>query len=317
MAEVLAVFGITFPIFAVVAIGYGLVATRIVHPDSVPVFGFYVMNIALPAVVLSAIVSSGPGTGMNGGFVAAYSLGSLATILLSFLWFSLSTGPVRRSVAVLGSSYPNSSFVGYPLMLIAFPDIAGAVLAMSIMVESLLIAPIAFIILADAPGQAALKGASLARVKATAINLLRRPIVLALIGGFALSAAGLTLPAPVMRLTALLADSAPAMALLVIGGSIAGLPVRGNRALAAQIVAGKLVLHPAMTFLAVMALGAFGISLGGDMQSAVVIAAALPMLSIYASIAQEVDQAGLAALAQLGAIVGAFFSLSILLAVLG
>ena len=48
------------------------------------------------------------------------------------------------------------------------------------------------------------------------------------------------------------------LALLVIGGSLVGLPLRGNRALAAQIVAGKLVVMPAAAALVRRALERLG-----------------------------------------------------------
>jgi len=73
----LAVLGITFPIFAVVARGYGMVSRQLVF---------------LPADM---------------------------KVLIAFVWFSATTGPGRRGVGVMGMTCPNSSFVGYALMLIA------------------------------------------------------------------------------------------------------------------------------------------------------------------------------------------------------
>lgn len=310
----LTVFATTFPIFAMVALGYGLVSFRIFKPESVQLFSYYVMNVALPALIFNAVSSNSVSEVMDEGFLAAFALGSLATIIVAFLWFSVATGPVRRSIAVMGSTTCNSGFVGYPLMAIAFPDIAQRVLAMNMLVEAVLVAPITFLIFASASTVHAARGRT--GIRAMALNILRRPVVLALLLGLALSTAGIAVPAPVMRLTSMIEDSAAAIALLVIGGAVAGLPMRGNRALAGQIVAGKLLLHPLMTFLAVLALGAFGITLGADMYAAVLLSAAVPMPSLVAALAHEVDQAGLASLALLGAVIGAFFTLSALLMVL-
>lgn len=310
----LQVVGITFPIFAMVALGYFLVARGIFKPEVIASFGFFVMNVALPALIFNAVSQRSVGEVLNGGYVAAYALGAVATMVVAFIWFSFTTGPLRRAIAVMGVSSPNSLFIGYPLMLIVFPDIAGLVLAMSLMVESFVITPITFLLIVTAATSRA--GHPVARARATILNILRRPVFLALVLGLSLSALGISPPEPVMRLTTMVADASVAIALLVIGGSVAGLPMRGNRALAAQIVAGKLLVQPLLTFLVVLGLGAIGIHLAPEMGTAVVLTAALPMFSIYAVFAQEFGEAAVASLAQLGATTGAFFTLSILLALL-
>lgn len=308
----LSVFGITFPIFAIVALGYVLVSTRVIRPESVQLFSFYVMNLALPALIFNAVTSRPVTEVMDTGFLAAYALGSLATILLAYLWFSLSTGPARRSVAVMGSSYSNLPYVGYPLALIAFPEIAGSVLTMGLMVESVLIAPLTYLLVSSA--SASVGEGRPRRAHAAALDVLRRPVVIALILGLLVSLAEIAPPAVLVRTTSLLEESAAAIALIIIGGSVASLPIRGNRKLAAQIVAGKLLLHPLMTLFAIGILAAFGLDLSPDMRAAALMISALPMLTVFAVIAQEVDEAALASLAQIGATFGAFFTLSALLA---
>ncbi|MCB9993587.1 MAG: AEC family transporter [Hyphomicrobiaceae bacterium] len=315
MDGVLAVLGITFPVFATVALGYGLVASRVFKPEVIRAFGFFVMNIALPAQIFSSVSSQPVGAAMDIGFLAAFALGSLATIALTYIWFSLATGAVRRSVAVLGSVYSNSSFIGYPLVLVALPQIAGVALAMALLVEIVVIAPITYLILSAAPH--AHTGTLLSRGRNTIVNLLRRPVVIAVLLALVLSATGITPPEPLTRLTSVLGSSAAALALLVIGGSVVGLKVRDNASLAGQIVVGKLIIHPLMTLLSVLLIGGFGITLSAPMQSAVLLFAAVPMLSIYSAIAQEANEAEMASLAQIGAVIGSFFTLSVLLFLLG
>ncbi|MCB1516572.1 MAG: AEC family transporter [Hyphomicrobiaceae bacterium] len=314
MDDVFAVIGITFPVFAMVALGYALVAFRVFSPEIVRAFGQFVMYVALPAQIFTSVSSQPVSKVMDVGFLAAFALGSLATFAAAYVWFSFTTGPIRRSIAVLGSVYSNSSFIGYPLVQVALPQIAGVAIAMALLVEIVVIAPISFVILSAAPN--AREAGFVSRIRGTAINLFRRPVVIATILAMALSASGLTPPGPVLHMTSILGNSAAALALLVIGGSVAGLPVKGNRSLATQIVVGKLLVHPAMTLMALYVLGAFGIRLEPEMQVAVLLFAAVPMLSIYAAIAHEVNESALASLAQIGAIVGSFFTLSLMLGLL-
>lgn len=312
----LAVLGITFPIFAMVALGYGMVSRGLVFkPADMKVLGAFVLNVALPALIFSAVAARPMREVFSVGYMGAYLAGGLATALIAFLWFSATTGPGRRGVGVMGTTCPNSSFVGYPLMLVALPDIAGVVLAMNILVENIVLIPLALVIIeiGKATGEAHIGR----RIAGVLLGVLKRPMVIALILGLVVSASGVGLPAPLTRLLQMVAGSAAALALFVIGGSLVGINARGNRALAVQIVAGKLVLFPLMTFLAVIGLGALGVSLTPDMRAAVILAAAMPMFTIYTVFAQEVGHEGLASIAQLWATTAAFATLNILLVVLG
>lgn len=311
----LAVFGITFPIFAMVALGYAMVLRGWVFKTAdMKVLGAFVMNVALPALIFKAVSSRPIAEVFHPGYMGAYLGGALATMVVTFLWFSASTGPGRRGVAVMGTTCPNSSFVGFPLMLIALPDVAGVVLAMNIMVENVIIIPLALVIIEL--GKGAGTGHPLARMRNVFVGVVKRPMVIALLVGLAASFLGWSVPAPALRLIDMVSGSAAALALFVIGGSLVGIELKGNRALAAQIVAGKLLLFPAMTFLAVLGLSALGAPLDGQMRVAVILAAAMPMFTIYSVFAQEVGHEGLASIAQLGATAASFVTLNVLLALL-
>jgi hypothetical protein len=121
----------------------------------------------------------------------------------------------------------------------------------------------------------------------------------------------------VTRLMEVLAASSSAIALFVIGGSLVGLPIVGQRALAAQIVLGKLLISPALTASLLLILPLIGLPLlSGDMAVAVILSTAMPMFGIYTLLAQDYGHEGLASFALLGATAGAFLTLSILLAIL-
>ena len=311
----LAVLGITFPIFATVTLGYGLVARGVFQKADMRTFGSYVLNIALPALIFQAVASRPAVEVFHPGYMGAYLLGGLITMALAFGWFSATTDASRRGVGVMGATCPNSGFVGYPLMLVLFPDQAGLILAMNMLVENVVIVPLALVIMEM--GKSAGQGHAVRRVGKVLIGVVKRPMVIGMLLGLAVSVTGLVLPAPVTRLVGLIATSAAALALIVIGGSLVGLPMRGNRALAGQIVAGKLLIMPAVTFAAVLGLGALGVAVTGDLRTAVIVSAAVPMFTIYSVFAQEAGQEGLASIAQIGATTGAFVTLNLLLGLLG
>ena len=103
----------------------------------------------------------------------------------------------------------------------------------------------------------------------------------------------------------------------MIGGALVGLPTAGNRLLAGQIVLGKLVFFPAMVALCLFLGDGWGwLNLSEQLRIAVILSAAIPMITIYGIIAQDYDQGPLAALSMLSAVIVAFVTLSVLLAVL-
>lgn len=311
----LQVLGITFPIFAAIAIGYGVTARGLFSPADMRVLGKYVLNIAFPALLFNAVASRDLAEILHPGYLAAIALGGLATMALTFAALTaLGTGPARRAIAVLGVSMPNSAYIGYPVMLLALPDFAGQILALNFLVENFLILPIGLALLElsrphEGRGLLAILGHILWQV-------LSKPFVIALILGLVVSLIGLPIPEPLSRLFGLLAASASALALIVIGGSLAGLGLKGNRALAVQIAAGKLLLHPAMVALATLLIPALGVALTPELTAAVILSAAMPMVGIYAILAQPYGHEGIASIAMMVATTAAFFTLSVLLAVL-
>jgi len=160
---------------------------------------------------------------------------------------------------------------------------------------------------------------SLGRVlRAVLMDLVRRPLLISLVAGLLFSLSGLHMPAVLDRLTGFVAMAASPLALFVIGGTLVGLPIRGARLLAAQIVAGKLLVHPALMVGALLVVPLIGFApLSGEMRAALMITATVPMLGVYPIFAQEDGQEGVASIALMGATLASFLSISLTLAVLG
>lgn len=309
----LAVLGIITPVFAAVALGWLCVRLGLFKPADMRLFGSFVLNLALPALLFLAVATRDAREVFNLTYIVVFALGALLTITLSFTALTLlKVSPSRRAVSVMGSSCANSGFIGYPLMLLAFPDIAGQILALNMLVENILIIPLCLVLFELSHARS---GASITRlIGQIVLGVLRRPMVVALLLGLAASVLKIPLPEPLTRTASLFAASASALALFTIGGSLVGLPFKGHRALAALTAAGKLVLHPAMAALALVMATSLGLPpLSRDMAAALILSAAIPMFSIYAVFAAELGHEGMASLAQVTATGASFITLSVLM----
>ena len=309
----IAVLGITLPLFAAVLLGYFCVRGGLFKPTDMRLFGSFVLNVALPALLFLAVATRDARDVFNITYMAVFATGALLTIAASFIILTLlKTTPSRRAVAVMGTSCANSGFVGYPLMLLAFPDSAGQILALNMLVENFLIIPLCLVLFELSKER---NGTGIIRlIGQIALNVLRRPMVIALLLGLAVSLLRVPLPEPILRTTSLFAASASALALFTIGGALVGLPFKGHRALAALTAAGKLLLHPALAALALAAAMALGLPpLSRELAAAVILSAAIPMFSIYALFAAELGHEGMASIAQVLATGASFLTLSALM----
>jgi len=307
------ILAITFPIYATIGLGYFIVYRGWFSAVEMRSFGRYVMNIALPALIFNAVASRKFSEVFHPDYMLAFGLGGLATIAMAYLFFTLrGVDPQRRALGVMGSTCPNSGFIGFPIMLLLFPDLASSILTLNMLIETLLLVPICLVLMELAGNDT--KQPVHRQFAGVLFNLVRMPLMIGMALGLLVSLIDISLPAPFSQFITMLAASAGALSLVVIGGSLVGLPLHGNRSLAAQVAATKLILHPTMAILAIVSLTAFGfIQLSPDMRSAVILSAAMPMFGSYTVFAQKLNLQGAASLAMLGATTGAFVTLSLFL----
>ncbi len=311
----LSVLEIIFPIYALIGLSFGLTRRGVFSAQDLQAFGRFMINFGFPALMFTAIARRPLAETIQLSYMLPYGLGTLALMALLYPAFRRSFDHKTTTLATMGSTCPNSGFIGYPIMLLAMPDIANKVLAQNLVVENMIFLPLLFTLLELGNGG---EGSKLRIAGRVFWRVLTGPLVLAMLAGVAVSASGLSLPQALLRPIDMLAAAAGALSLVVIGGNLALLKPRGVRALAGYIVAGKLLLHPLAILLAIMLAGATGLlPLQGDMRDALVLTAALPTLGMFPVVAQAHAREGFASAAQFGTTLGGLFTLSALLLLLG
>lgn len=306
-------FSITGTVFALIGLGYLAARLRMLGPEGVHALGAYVVNLALPALIFRVLTERDLSAIVSPGYLFGYAGGSLATLVFGYLW---SRRAQRRSAAestfrAMGMSCPNSGFIGYPILLMTMPALAGPVLALSMIAENLLLLPL---VLALAESARAGR-ASLRAFAAILARLARNPILIAILAGLAASLSDVSVPAIAERTIGLLAGSSAAVSLVAIGSTLAVLPAPGRSASGiATVVAGKLLLHPLAVGLAFLAAPAFGFSVTPDLFRAGILIAAMPAMGIYPILAGQYGQGRTAAVAMFAMTVLSFVSVNALLA---
>ena len=310
MLDILAITG---PIYLLIALGFAATQWGGFEKSDTRTLGKFVIQLALPALLFKALSQNKLSEFFNWGYCLAYGLGTLLTVGVGYAWTRKGQGQsaLTSTFAAMGMSCANSGFIGYPILLLVLAAVAPVALAMNMMVENLLILPL-LLFMADTAAQG---HASWHTLTQAFKNLLRNPLILAILAGLASASLNLQLPEVINQSVKFLALSCSALSLFVIGGTLAGLSLKGMGSRVWPIVIGKLVLHP------VLVLGVVGlIQLGGGVtgfdgrqHTAVLLTAAMPMMGIYTTLALKYEQEALSAAALLVATVASFFTLSVIL----
>ena len=304
----LAILGITTPIFLLISLGYIARWSGIIQRDQMQGVGVFVLYCALPALVIRALTQQPLEEVFKLNYLVAYALGSIAVFGAGLLLcLKLQRQPLNASaMQALGMSASNSGFVGYPVAAMVIGSPAAVLMALNMVIETLIIIPAALILAEMGSHQGS---STWITVKKTLLSLIKNPVLVGLLIGICLAVTGVNIPAPLFKAIDMLAEAAGPAALFVIGGALFGLQVKGMASDVGQIVIGKLIIHPLLIFIA------FYFVPGIDplyMAGALLFAAA-PMISIYPLFGQRYGLGGVSAAAMLVATVASFFTLSLII----
>lgn len=304
----LQILAITAPIFILIGLGFLSARFGLVTQVQAQGMGRFVITFALPALVVHALLQRPLGEVLDLGYLLAYGLGSQLVFWGGLLFTRLVRGePLSASaITALGMSVSNSGFIGYPIVALVVGPTAGVALALNMLVENLLMIPLALALGLAEMGQ---QGGSRLRdaLRDTFLRLLRNPVIIGISVGLLLALLEVRLPAVPARVVDMLASASAPVALFVIGASLLGLRAGGLLADVAQLSLGKLVLHPLVVLLCFQLLPPTDPML----KVAGVLFASAPMMSIYPILGQRFGQEGRCAAALVACTVLAFGSISL------
>ncbi len=284
---------VTFPFFALVLCGYVAARRRMLPFEAISGLNGFVLYFALPCMLYRFGASTPIAQLLDGAAIAVYLL--CALVLVGFV---IAVSMNRRigwndaSFGALVAAFPNTGFMGVPLLVALLGAGAAGPAILTILVDLLVTTSLCIALsrLDGADQHGAAKAAKNA-LKGVALNPMPWAIVL---GGLA-SALQMQPVKPVMQTIGMLADAASPVALFTIGAVLAR-----SQFLAAQrehaplpmrdyvpVAFVKLVVHP----LLVLMVGAAAISLGLPLEkfavTVMVLVAALPSASNVSLLAER------------------------------
>jgi predicted permease len=290
---VLDVLLITFPFFALVLCGYAAARRRMLPFEAIGGLNSFVLYFALPCMLYRFGSSTPIAQLLDGAAIAVYLL--CALVLVGFVVAVSMNRRIGWNDAAFGAlvaAFPNTGFMGVPLLVALLGAAAAGPAILTILVDLVVTTSLCIALsrLDGADEHGAAKAARNA-LRGVALNPMPWAIVL---GGIA-SALQMQPVKPVMQTLGLLADSASPVALFTIGAVLAR-----SQFMAAQhehkpmpmrdyvpVAAIKLVVHPLLVLMVGSAAISLGLPLDRFALGVMVLVAALPSASNVSLLAER------------------------------
>jgi malonate transporter len=292
---VFSVFIVTFPFFALVLAGYIAARRRMLPLEAIPGLNGFVLFFALPCMLYRFGASTPIAQLLDPGVFFTWLVCALVIVAFTVA-ISLNSriGWNDASFGALVAAFPNTGFMGVPLLVALLGPSAAGPIIVTIMVDMIITTSLCIALSrldgADEHGMAvaaknALKG------------MLRNPMPWAILLGALASAAGLALPGPVGKTVGLLADAASPVALFTIGAVLARSQMvaatHGHAESLARdylpVALIKLLVHPLLVLLLGATVVQAGLGLDRAALTVMVLIAALPSASNVSLLAERFD----------------------------
>lgn len=285
----LSVLLVTFPFFALVLCGYLAARRGILPQPAIPGLNAFVLYFALPCMLYRFGASTPIGQLLDPAVAGVYLL--CALIMVAGTVALTRRGRIGWNDASFGAlvaAFPNTGFMGVPLLIALLGKEAAGPTILTIAVDMLITSSLCIALSRmDGAGTHGVGVALRNALKGMATNPMPWSIAL----GAVASALSFKLPGPVDRTVAMLADAASPVALFTIGAVLARSQMNQHEQVPAgeyvPVALAKLLVHPVLVWAAGTAAMAAGVPLTPFALTVLVLVAALPSASNVSLLAER------------------------------
>lgn len=337
---VLEVFQVTLPFFALVLCGFVAAYKGWLPLEAIPALNGFVLYFALPCMLFRFGASTPIAQLLDAHVALTYAVcAALMVVFAMGVSLSRRIGWNDASFGALVAAFPNTGFMGVPLLVALMGPHAVGPVIVTILVDMVLTSSVC---IASSRLDGADEHGAAKAMRAALLGVLKNPMPWAISIGAVFSWQSWQLLAPVEKTVFMLADAASPVALFTIGAVLARSrrlarasksrtetqaetegesqvpdlePVRWTEVL--PVVLMKIVLHPVLVALVGASLMQWGVPLPMQAYTVLVLVAALPSASNVSLLAERfgANNGRIASIILLSTVL-AFFSFSALVAFL-
>jgi predicted permease len=289
---VLQILLVTFPFFALVLAGYVAARRRLLPLEAIPGLNGFVLYFALPCMLYRFGSTTPIAQLLDANVAGVYVVCGLLMVGATIV-FTLNAR-IRWNDASLGAlvaAFPNSGFMGVPLIVALLGASAAGTVILTMVVDMLVTSSLCIALsrldTAEGNGRSAVMDAGRKALRGVLANPMPWAIIL---GGMA-SAWAVTLPRPVEQTVWLLADSASPVALFTIGAVLARAQMTANHPMPLSdylpVAVMKLFVHPLLVLAVGLLAMRAGLPLTSSALTVMVLVAALPSASNVSLLAER------------------------------
>lgn len=280
---------VTFPFFALVLCGYVAARRGMLPPAAIPGLNSFVLFFALPCMLYRFGASTPITQLLDASVIGVYLL--CALIMVSFTIVVTRRGRIGWNDASFGAlvaAFPNTGFMGVPLLVALLGAKAAGPAIVSITVDMIITSSLCIALSRlDGADQHGASRAFRLALKGVIVN----PLPWAIGLGALASGLDFKLPGPVATTVGLLADAASPVALFTIGAVLARSQMTATRPTPLgdylPVVLIKLVMHPLLVGLVGLAAIQLGVPLDPFALKVLVLLSALPSASNVSLLAER------------------------------
>jgi malonate transporter and related proteins len=286
-------FGVTLPFFVLVLCGWLAARSLILPASAIPGLNAFVLYFALPCMLFRFGMNTPIHTLLSPAVIGTWLACALLIVAFTIaITLSAQVGLKDAAFGALVAAFPNTGFMGVPLLLALLGEQAvGA--AMSLILVDLIVTTSLCLAIAQSQGVGD-QGPRAAVVRALR-GVVSNPMPWAIAAGAVCSATGFKLAGPPLAVVSMLADAASPVALFTIGAVLwrAGQMQAASPSSSSPwgsvvpVTVIKLVVHPTLVFLMGHTLQRLGAPLSSYTVMVMTLVAALPSASNVSILAER------------------------------
>ncbi len=289
---------VTFPFFALVLAGYVAARRGYLPIAAIPGLNGFVLYFALPCMLYRFGSSTPIAQLLDGAVFGVYLLCALTMVGFAIaMTLSSRVDWNNASFGALVAAFPNTGFMGIPLLVALLGPRAAGPAIVTIVVDLVITTSLCIALSRLGSGTSSGQGSAGLAAKNALKGVASNPMPWAILTGALASALSLQLPQPVMQTIGLLADAASPVALFTIGAVLARSQMQASAGHAppvpvmdyVPVALLKLILHPLLVLLVGSAAIKLGLPLDAFALTVIVLVAALPSASNVSLLAEKFE----------------------------
>jgi malonate transporter and related proteins len=241
----LAIITLVAPVFGLIAVGWITARIGYVPPSAGPALSDFAYKILIPALLFRAMVSMTPPVQSPWLLAGTYA----STVAIVWLTATVATRLLLRRPGVdapaiaMAACFGNGLMMGIPIILLAFGPEAATPVAILATCDSIILWVLGTLHMELAQRGV---GSSLRSMATTTADLIRNPIIAAILAGTLWRWTGIAMPDVADKLVTLLASAAVPVALSSLGVTLARYEIKGQTPTLVLITVLKLIAFPAL-----------------------------------------------------------------------